>query len=96
MFQHTERRVELGCEQQRDMEQAFEGLFVKTHGKQDKSVSYVHVHVHVLAHDVLASRCYIDFVVLSIKSFCPLFPTLLILVLHQVFHKAQWVGVSYM
>ena len=33
MFQHTERRVELGCEQQRDMEQAFEGLFIKTHGR---------------------------------------------------------------
>ena len=32
MFQHTQRRVELGCEQQRDMEQAFEGLFIKTHG----------------------------------------------------------------
>lgn len=32
MFQHTQRRMELGHEQQRDMEQAFEGLFIKTHG----------------------------------------------------------------
>ena len=33
MFQPVHRRVEMGSEQQRDMEQAFERLFVKTHGK---------------------------------------------------------------
>ena len=33
MFQPVHRRVEMVSEQQRDMEQAFERLFVKTHGK---------------------------------------------------------------
>ena len=33
MFQPVHRRVEMVSEQQRDMEQAFERFFVKTHGK---------------------------------------------------------------
>lgn len=47
MFQHTERRVELGCEQQRDMEQAFEGLFIKTHGRLCFIVRCFMLHVHL-------------------------------------------------
>jgi len=41
MFQPVHRRLEMVSEQQRDMEQAFENLFVKKHG--------VHTH-HVLAY----------------------------------------------
>ena len=33
MFQPVHRRVEMVSEQQRDMEQAFESLLVKQHGK---------------------------------------------------------------
>jgi len=36
MFQPVHRRLEMVSEQQRDMEQAFENLFVKKHGKKMK------------------------------------------------------------
>ena len=32
VFQPAQQRAEMVCEQQRDMEEAFEKLFVKTHG----------------------------------------------------------------
>ena len=47
MFQHTQRRVEIGCEQQRDMEQAFERIFIKTHGQWTISAHAYYMPLYV-------------------------------------------------
>ena len=49
MFQPVDQRIEMASEQQRDMEQAFEKLFVKTHGKKllfkpDLSIVLLPIH----------------------------------------------------